>query len=132
MSSISTSLDYLSTQYNFTNAISKAYGVNSMVQLSPGVFGMFAADANGNGQVQNNDRENFWVPQNGQSGYKQADFNLNGQVQNNDIETFWSQIMGREVRCQISYQLAWLKTKNFSISAPQLKYLPTFILVNIS
>lgn len=89
MSSISTSLDYFSQLYNFTTEISRAYGVNSMVQLSVGVFGMFAADANGNGQVQNNDRENFWVPQNGQSGYKAADFNMNGQVQNNDNESFW-------------------------------------------
>ncbi|MBK7632743.1 MAG: hypothetical protein IPJ23_19065 [Ignavibacteriales bacterium] len=89
MSSISTSLDYFSQLYNFTTEISRAYGVNSMVQLSVGVFGMFAADANGNGQVQNNDRENFWVPQNGQSGYKESDFNLNGQVQNNDNESFW-------------------------------------------
>jgi hypothetical protein len=95
MSSISTSLDYFSQLYNFTTEISRAYGVNSMIQLSVGVFGMFAADANGNGQVQNNDSENFWVPQNGQSGYKEADFNLNGQVQNNDNETYWTPNNGR-------------------------------------
>lgn len=95
MSSISASLDYFSELYNFTTEISRAYGVNSMVQLSVGVFGMFAADANGNGQVQNNDREDFWVPQNGQSGYKESDFNLNGQVQNNDNEMYWTPNNGK-------------------------------------
>jgi len=60
-----------------------------MIDLGGGVFGMIAADANGNGQVQNNDSEEYWKLQNGLSGYKEADFNLNGQVQNNDNESFW-------------------------------------------
>jgi hypothetical protein len=89
MTSNSTSLDYVSVLYDFTSSQSKAYGINAMANLGIGYFGMFAGDANGNGQVQNNDSESFWAPQNGQSGYKQADFNLNGQVQNNDQETFW-------------------------------------------
>ncbi len=89
MSSNSTYLDYVSTQYDFTNSQAKAYGTNAMVDLGGGIFGMFAADANGNGQIQNNDSENYWVPQNGQSGYREADFNLNGQVQNNDRESYW-------------------------------------------
>jgi hypothetical protein len=82
-------LDYISLQYDFTSAQSKAYGINAMANLGIGYYGMFAGDANGNGQVQNNDSESFWAPQNGQSGYKQADFNLNGQVQNNDNESYW-------------------------------------------
>jgi hypothetical protein len=89
MSLNSVNLDYVSSQYDFTNSQSKAYGTNAMVDLGGGIFGMFAADANGNGQVQNNDSENYWVPQNGQSGYREADFNLNGQVQNNDHESYW-------------------------------------------
>lgn len=89
MTSNSTLLDYISIQYDFTSDQSKAYGLNAMVNLGIGNFGMFAGDANGNGQVQNNDSESFWAPQNGQSGYKQADFNLNGQVQNNDNESYW-------------------------------------------
>lgn len=75
--------------YNFTNAQNKAYGTNSMILLPDGYYGMIAGDANGNGQVQNNDVESYWKLQNGQSGYREADFNLNGQVQNNDRETFW-------------------------------------------
>jgi hypothetical protein len=89
MTSNYTLLDYVSVQYDFTSAQSKAYGINAMANLGIGYYGMFAGDANGNGQIQNNDSENFWATQNGQSGYKQADFNLNGQVQNNDQETFW-------------------------------------------
>jgi hypothetical protein len=89
MTSNYTLLDYVSAQYDFTSAQSKAYGINAMANLGIGYFGMFAGDANGNGQVQNNDHENYWIPQNGQSGYKSADFNLNGQVQNNDNESYW-------------------------------------------
>jgi len=89
MTSNSTSLDYVSVQYDFTTAQSKAYGTNAMVSLGGGIWGMIAADANGNGQVQNNDSEDYWEQQNGQSGYKEGDFNLNGQVQNNDHEAFW-------------------------------------------
>jgi hypothetical protein len=89
MSSNLTYLNYLSTTYDYTTGMSKAYGVNSQIQLNTGIFGMFAADANGNGQVQNNDKESYWIIQNGQSGYKESDYNLNGQVQNNDNETFW-------------------------------------------
>jgi len=75
--------------YDLSTAPSQAYGTNAMKDLGGGYFGMFAGDANGNGQVQNNDSQNYWVLQNGQSGYKESDFNLNGQVQNNDQENYW-------------------------------------------
>ena len=95
MSAYLINLDYISSQHDFTSAQSKAFGENAMFNLGAGIFGMYAADANGNGQVQNNDIENYWLPQNGQSGYKQADFNLNGQVQNNDKETYWAPNNGK-------------------------------------
>ena len=78
------------TSYDFTTSQSEAYGTNAMKDLEGGVYyGMFAGDANANGQIQNNDRETYWVVQNGQAGYKESDYNLNGQVQNNDNETYW-------------------------------------------
>jgi len=89
MSSTKIQLTSTTTLYDFTSSQSNAYGSNALIELDVGIFGMFAGDANGNGQVQNNDNEEFWKLQNGLSGYKEGDFNLNGQVQNNDNETFW-------------------------------------------
>jgi hypothetical protein len=79
-----------SSLYDFTTSQSRTYGTNSMKDLGGGIyFGMFAGDANANGQVQNNDIQDYWILQNGQAGYKESDFNLNGQVQNNDQENYW-------------------------------------------
>ena len=76
------------TTFDFTGG--NVFGeASAMFNLGGGKFGMFAGDANANGQVQNNDSEIYWKVQNGQSGYKSCDFNLNGQVQNNDNESFW-------------------------------------------
>ena len=56
---------------------------------------MIAGDGNCNGQVQNNDSEDIWKPENGTSGYKYSDFNMNGQVQNDDNENYWKPNNGR-------------------------------------
>ena len=77
------------TIYDISQDINKAYGTNALKDMGSGYYAMYTGDANGNGQVQNNDSEEYWSIQNGQSGYKSGDFNLNGQVQNNDRETFW-------------------------------------------
>ncbi|MFZ2863817.1 MAG: polysaccharide deacetylase family protein [Ignavibacteriaceae bacterium] len=78
-----------SSLYDFSTAQTQAYGTESMADLGSSVFGLISGDANANGQVQNNDLQNYWILQNGQSGYKESDFNLNGQVQNNDQENYW-------------------------------------------
>lgn len=89
MSALPFQINEYTPLYNFTNAANKSYGNGSVIEFADGNFGMYAGDANGNGQVQNNDSESFWRPQNGLSGYQQSDFNLNGQVQNNDRESYW-------------------------------------------
>ena len=81
--------------YDFTTAQTQAYGSNPMSALGDGKFGMISGDGNGNGQIQNNDSENIWKPDNGTAGYKNSDFNLNGQVQNNDNESYWKPNNGR-------------------------------------
>ena len=82
--------------YDFTTGSAQFYGGSSgSKQIETGVWGMMAGDANGNGQVQNNDSENYWKPDNGTAGYKNSDFNLNGQVQNNDNENYWKPNNGR-------------------------------------
>jgi len=81
--------------YDMRSNPSNVYGTNAVKDLQDGNYGMVSGDANGNGQVQNNDSETFWAVQNGQSGYKEGDYNLNGQVQNNDRETYWVPNNGR-------------------------------------
>jgi len=95
MSSLSFQINENTPLYNFTIAQNKAYGVESMVNLGDGNYGLFAGDANGNGQIQNNDSENFWKTQYGIFGYYNGDFNLNTQVQNNDRETYWRSNYGK-------------------------------------
>jgi|GEM_PF-2057108 len=86
----------LVTSYNFTSGSSHFYsGSVGVKQVETGVWAMIAGDGNGNGQIQNNDSESIWKPDNGTSGYKDSDFNLNGQVQNNDNENYWKPNNGR-------------------------------------
>jgi hypothetical protein len=82
-----------STTYDFSSGTSQYYGSNAK-QLETGIFGMHTGDANGNGQVQNDDKNVDWANQVGTSGYRSADFNLNGQVQNDDKNVFWSTNVG--------------------------------------
>ena len=89
MSATSESLDYTSTvTYDFTDNLNKYYG-NNAKQIETSVWGMISGDANANGQIQADDKENEWRSQVGLNGYRSADFNLNGNVQADDKENFW-------------------------------------------
>ncbi|NBC18937.1 MAG: hypothetical protein GVY18_16675 [Bacteroidetes bacterium] len=72
-----------------------AYGTNALKDLGGGLFGLYAGDASANGQVQNDDKNNFWRTQSGSSGYQSADFSLNAQVQNDDKNNYWRGNSGR-------------------------------------
>ena len=65
------------------------YGENSVKELETGAWGMYTGDANSNGQIQTNDKNDYWWLQVGTSGYKSGDFNLNGQVQTSDKNDYW-------------------------------------------
>lgn len=80
--------------YDFTTGLGKYYGSDAR-QLKDGVFGLYAGDANGSGQVQNDDKNDCWKLQVGLAGYHGADFDLNGQVQNNDKNDFWKNNVGK-------------------------------------
>ena len=91
--------DSTSTLYDFTTGPDKFYGLYGK-ELETGVFGIFAGDASGNGQVQNSDKNDYWKIQVGTAGYKSADFNLNGQVQNSDKNDYWKQNVGLGTQVQ--------------------------------
>ena len=79
MSSATVSLTTSPASYNFTLAAGAAYGTGAMKALAGARYGMFAADANGSGDVSILDR-GAWRTQNSQTGYLGADFNLSGDV----------------------------------------------------
>ncbi|MBN1338986.1 MAG: hypothetical protein JXA03_06675, partial [Bacteroidales bacterium] len=76
--------------YDFTTGADKVYGGSlSYKQLAPGIWGLSGGDGNADEFVNNADKNDIWVPQAGQSGYRQGDFDLNRQVNNGDKLDIW-------------------------------------------
>ena len=76
--------------YNYSDDISKAYGNSlAHKELIPGIFGMIAGDAESSGMINDSDIFNGWNLEAGENGYKQADFNLNKEVNNSDKDDYW-------------------------------------------
>ncbi len=51
---------------------------------------MFATDGNADGVVNNADRDNVWLMQNGNMGYLNGDFNMNSGVTIHDVNQLWN------------------------------------------
>lgn len=79
--------------YNFTTA-GQALGPDGQKQIAAGVYGMFGGDGDANGFIQLNDKTGVWAPNAGTEGYKSADFNLDGQTNNQDKDDSWSENVG--------------------------------------
>ena len=76
--------------YNFFSGSGQAYGgTAAQKQLSPGMWGILSGDGNGNGLIGQPDKVNIWNIQTGESGYKAGDFNLDGQINNQDKNDQW-------------------------------------------
>lgn len=84
--------------YDFTNSEDKAYGNLAMKSLGNGKYGLFAADGNGNGSVNNADYRNVWKKQNGLTGYEGGDFDMNGGVNIVDRNAKWKPNLGQTTR----------------------------------
>ncbi len=69
-------------------------GTNGIKDMGDGSFAIFAGDFNGDGQVQNTDK-NAVEPLRGISGYENADIDMNGEVQNTDINTMLNPNIGK-------------------------------------
>ena len=85
----------ITTNYNLTTA-GNSVGAKHL-DTSPVVWGMIAGDVNGNGQIQNNDNEDFIDLQIGQTGYRNADIDMDGDVDADDISA-WHQNNGLGVQ----------------------------------
>ena len=82
--------------YDFTTGADRVYGgKNAHKELATGIWGMMSGDGNHNGQVDNVDKDEVWLPQNGNSGYLFGDFNRDGTVDDTDIDDYWKPNAGR-------------------------------------
>ena len=64
-------------------------GRYSQNELTTGVWGMIAADGNADGQVDNNDKNDVWLIDNGYTGYFGGDFNMDSEVDIDDKIVMW-------------------------------------------
>jgi hypothetical protein len=87
-----------SSLYNFTISENKAYGNLPMKSLGNGKFGLYAADGNANGNINNTDYSRVWKRENGSLGYKDGDFDLNGGVNIVDKNSKWSPNRGKNTQ----------------------------------
>ena len=74
--------------YNFTTAMGMAY-LNGQKGLNGSVYGMYAGDADGSGEIESIDNDGYWAIQAGVKGYRSADFDMNTQVNNQDKNDLW-------------------------------------------
>lgn len=82
--------------YNFSNPENQAYGGSeAQKQLATDIWGMFAADRNSDGSVNNVDLNASWMLEAGLSGYYFGDFNLDNQVNNMDKNDYWYMNTGK-------------------------------------
>ena len=78
-----------SSLYDFTISENQAYGNQPLKSLGNGKYGMYAADGNANGNINNSDYAGVWKKQNGTLGYEDGDFDLNGGVNIVDRNDKW-------------------------------------------
>ena len=75
--------------YDFSTAATQVYnGTAGYKEISTGVYGMVAGDANGDGIINIAD-QNLWNAKAGEKGYKSTDFNMDVQVNNPDKNDFF-------------------------------------------
>ncbi|MBN1893755.1 hypothetical protein JW906_04645 [bacterium] len=75
--------------YDFSTAESQAGGTGALKQLESGVWGLWAGDADGSGQVGASDRNETWNKRT-QFGYLDADCDLSGYVLASDRNITWN------------------------------------------
>jgi hypothetical protein len=87
MSASAQTLPNDASAYDFTTAQAKAYGTNPMAALTGSVFGMFAGDADQDGQITSSDFD-VWLPnaRSALNGYATTDIDLDSQVTSSDFD----------------------------------------------
>ncbi|MBN3036200.1 MAG: hypothetical protein JW861_11485 [Bacteroidales bacterium] len=82
--------------WDFTTSATQFHGgVNGCMEVVQGQWGMPGGDGSSDGQVNNADKVEVWVPQAGLSGYLTGDYNLDVQVNNSDKIDVWNPATGK-------------------------------------
>ena len=81
--------------FDFSNDETQVYGGNTgHIEIQSGIWGMVASDANADGVINTDDKQNNWMVEAGLSGYYKADFNLDSEVDNVDKNDYWGDAQG--------------------------------------
>jgi len=81
--------------YDFTISSDQAMGQeNTQKLLAASIWGMIAADGDASGQIDNHDKNQVWLPQDGLNGYYVGDYNLDTQVDEDDKIAKWELNVG--------------------------------------
>ncbi len=82
--------------WDFTTASSQAYGeTDAQKEVSPGIWAMYSGDSNSDGVINMNDSGPEWKSKAGTNGFMREDYNLDGQVNNKDKDNYWLPNMGK-------------------------------------
>ncbi len=82
--------------YDFTSGPDQVYGgATAHKELSSGVWGMISGDGNHDFKVDNEDKNEVWLPQLGNMGYYFGDFNRDGVVDDTDKDDYWKPNAGK-------------------------------------
>ena len=82
--------------YDFTSGADKVYGgISGYKEIGQGIWGMVAGDINADKIIDINDKTDDWELQSGFSGFQAADLNLDGQVNNPDKDAYWVPNVGK-------------------------------------
>ena len=82
--------------YDFATGPDEVFnGTAGYKQLSEDIWGMAAGDSDGNGLIGLPDKDDGWEIQAGESGYYSGDFNLDVQVDNIDKDDYWLPNVGK-------------------------------------
>jgi serine protease AprX len=83
------------SSYDFTTGSSKVLGLESgYKELAADIWGMVAGDGNADGIIDQSDKLAEWKIDAGLQGYLVTDYNLNGQVSNEDKNEYWLPNLG--------------------------------------
>jgi hypothetical protein len=81
--------------FDFSSGAGQAHGGSSaQKEVVPGVWAMIAGDGDANGIINMNDKLTEWQLQAGNKGFMSQDYNMDGQVNNQDKDDCWVPNLG--------------------------------------
>jgi len=85
-----TPVEGTTVSYDFSSGEGQVYGdAAGHKMLKAGIWGMISGDSNGNQVINGTDKTEAWNTEAGEAGYKGYDLNLDGEVNNIDKNDFW-------------------------------------------